>query len=141
MSSFKITECSPEDKKLIADNLRKYNLEQVAATLTEIWAPLDYVVRNDRDEVIAGILSGLGCWCGLEISTLWVDESYRKSGLGTKLLLQTELKAKAKGAVISLLDTFDFQAKDFYLKNGYTIFGEVNNFPTGHTRYYLQKRL
>ena len=141
MSSYKIEKCSDEDRKLIAFGLREFNLKQVPATLPDFWLPLEYVVKNEDQEVIAGILAGVGCWCGLEISTLWVAEKHKKKGIGTKLLLEAETNAKDKGAVISMLDTFDFQAKDFYLKKGYTIFGAVENFPDGHTRYYLQKRL
>lgn len=141
MTSFKIAVCSVEDRKIIADKINLYNLEKVAASIKENWIPFEHVIKNERGEVIAGILAGLGCWGGLEIKIVWVREDYRKSGIGTKLLIETEEKAKSKGAIIALLDTFDFQAKDFYLKNGYTIFGELDNFPIGHKRYYLQKKL
>lgn len=137
----KITECTEKDRKTIADNLRKDNLEIVPAVLPQIWTPIELVIKKNDDKVIGGILAGVGCWCGLEISTLWVEKKFRMMGIGTKLLLQTETLAIKKGAVISILDTFDFQAKDFYLKNGYSIFGEIENFPPGHKRYYLQKRL
>ena len=116
-------------------------MEQVPSTNPENWIPYEYIVRNENREIIAGILSTLGYWNGLEIKILWVKEEFRKSGIGTKLLIETENNAKAKGAIISFLDTFDFQAKDFYLKNGYTIFGILDDFPIGHKRYYLQKRL
>ena len=136
-----IEECSAEDRKIVLDGLFNFNMKQVPATNPENWIHYDYIVRNDNQEIIAGILSTLGYWNGLEIKILWVKEEYRKSGIGTKLLMETENNAKAKGAIISFLDTFDFQAKGFYLKNGYTIFGILDDFPAGHKRYYLQKRL
>lgn len=40
-----------------------------------------------------------------------------------------------------MLDTFDFQAEEFYLKNGYTAIGEIENFPKGHKRIYFSKKL
>ena len=141
MKSIIIEECSAEDRKIVLDGLYHYNLKQVPPTNPDSWIPYEYIVRNENLEIIAGILSTLGYWNGLEIKILWVKEEYRKSGIGTKLLIETENNAKAKGAVISFLDTFDFQAKDFYLKNGYTIFGILDDFPAGHKRYYLQKRL
>ena len=52
-----------------------------------------------------------------------------------------ENEAKALGVKLSLLDTFDFQAKDFYLKHGYEIFGVLKDCPAGHERYYLSKGL
>jgi GNAT superfamily N-acetyltransferase len=141
MRLLNIEECSAEERKIVLDGLYNYNMEQVPATNPENWIPFEYVVRNEDQEIIAGILSTLGYWNGLEIKILWVNEDYRKSGIGTKLLTETENNAKAKGAIISFLDTFDFQAKDFYLKNGYSIFGILDDFPAGHKRYYLQKRL
>ncbi|EKE01771.1 MAG: acetyltransferase, GNAT family [uncultured bacterium] len=62
-------------------------------------------------------------WKCLYISVLWVDEKYRYSGLGHRLLEKVEQDAKEKGGYLAHLDTFDFQAKDFYLKYGYEIFG------------------
>ena len=141
MKSLIIEECSAEDRKIVLDGLYNFNMEQVPSTNPENWIPYEYIVRNENREIIAGILSTLGYWNGLEIKILWVKEEFRKSGIGTKLLMETENNAKAKGAIISFLDTFDFQAKDFYLKNGYTIFGVLDDFPAGHKRYYLQKRL
>lgn len=140
MTSINIEACSAEDRKIILQGLDIYNFKHVPASLTEKWIPYEYVIRNDKKEIVAGILAGLGYWSGLEIRILWVAEEERRSGLGTKLLTETENNAKAKGAVISLLDTFDFQARDFYLKKGYTIFGQLEDFPVGHRRYYMQKR-
>jgi len=141
LKSLIIEECSAEDRKIVLDGLYNFNMEQVPSTNPENWIPYEYIVRNENREIIAGILSTLGYWNGLEIKILWVKEEFRKSGIGTKLLIEIENNAKAKGAIISFLDTFDFQAKDFYLKNGYTIFGILDDFPIGHKRYYLQKRL
>jgi len=65
----------------------------------------------------------------------------RSAKLGTQLLKHIETAASEKGATIAMLDTFDFQAKNFYLKNGYTVNGTINNFPKGHQRYYMSKQL
>jgi len=141
MRSLKIEECSAEERKIVLDGLYNYNMEHVPATNPDNWIPYEYIVRNENKEIIAGILSTLGYWNGLEIKILWVKDEYRKSGIGSKLLSETENNAKANGALVSFLDTFDFQAKEFYLKKGYKIFGQLDDFPIGHKRYYLQKRL
>lgn len=52
-----------------------------------------------------------------------------------------EEEAKRKGAEISILDTFDFQAEGFYLKHGYQTIGEIMDFPKGHRRTYFSKKL
>lgn len=72
---------------------------------------------------------------------LWVSEEYRKSGLGTKLLREIEKIAVEENCNLIHLDTFDFQAKDFYLKHGYEVFGVLEDCPENHCRYYLKKKL
>jgi len=70
-----------------------------------------------------------------------VAEAYRKTGIGSFMLKHVEDIAREKGATVAMLDTFDFQAEGFYLKNGYEVIGEVADFPPGHRRIYLSKRL
>lgn len=57
------------------------------------------------------------------------------------LLQYVERIAKDQQCHIAHLDTFDFQAKDFYLKQGYSIFGTLENAPKGHCWYYMKKDL
>jgi hypothetical protein len=52
-----------------------------------------------------------------------------------------EQEGLTRGCQSVFLDTHDFQALPFYQKLGYEIFGELEDFPPGHTRYYLKKRL
>ena len=59
--------------------------------------------------------------------------------LGSLLLEEVENDAKSKGAKLIHLDTFDFQAKEFYEKQGYIVFGILENCPEKHYRYYLKK--
>ena len=62
-----------------------------------------------------------------------------KKKLGSLLLEEVENDAKSKGAKLIHLDTFDFQAKEFYEKQGYIVFGILENCPEKHYRYYLKK--
>lgn len=132
--------CEKEDVKKIVDGINEYNLSKVPA-LSEIWTPLEFVVKNEFGIGIGGLLSGINYWNGLEIKMLWVKEAYRKKGIGTRVLKQVEKIAKEKGATISMVDTFDFQAEGFYLKNGYEPIGEIKGFPEGHKRIYFSKKL
>ena len=61
--------------------------------------------------------------------------------MGEKLLKEVEKIAINQGCELIHLDTFDFQAKDFYLKYGYEIFGVLEDCPEGHCRYYLKKKV
>jgi GNAT superfamily N-acetyltransferase len=137
---FAIHPCSKEDVKTIIDGINSYNLTKVSA-LTDAWTPLDYVMKNEQGEEIAGILSGIGYWNGLDIKILWVKEDHRGQGLGSMILKHVETIAIEKGATVAMLDTFSFQAEGFYSKNGYEVVGEINDFPKGHRRIYFSKKL
>jgi len=102
---------------------------------------LNFIVTAEAGELIAGLLSHrFGEAVSLEI--LWVHETYRYQGIGNKLLQEMERAAKASGAKRIHLDTHDFQAPDFYLKNGYVTFGVLEHVPVhGVTRYYMRKEL
>jgi len=140
MKDFTFENCEKENIKEIIDGVNNFNLNKVPA-ISGIWEPIEFVVKNKEQIGIAGILGGIGYWNGLEIKALWVHEKYRNIGIGTWILKQTEKIAKEKGAQISMLDTFDFQAEKFYLKNGYETIGEIKDFPKGHRRIYLFKKL
>lgn len=139
-TEFTIESCKKENIKKIVSGINEYNLSRVSA-ITDIWTPLEFVALDENGMEIGGILAGLGYWNGLEIKILWVDEKYRNKGIGTQILKHVEKIAKDKGAEISMLDTFDFQAEDFYLKNGYEPIGEIKDFPKGYRRVYFSKKL
>jgi GNAT superfamily N-acetyltransferase len=139
MTEYHIETCTKENIKKIVDGIKEYNQIQVPA-LSDIWTPLEFMIRDSEGVVIGGVLGGIGSFKGLEIRILWVSEEYRKSGLGSKMLNHIENVAIEKGATISMLDTFDFQAEGFHIKNGYSVFGEINDFRKGHRRIYLSKR-
>ena len=76
------------------------------------------------------------------VSLLAVDRHHRKAGLGSRLLKHAEAFARQQQSEIVTLNTLDFQAKDFYEKHGYQVFGTLADCPLkGITKYYLVKRL
>jgi hypothetical protein len=56
-------------------------------------------------------------------------------------MLKAESEAVNRGCASSWLDTFSFQARGFYEKLGYRVFGELCDNPPGHTRFFLKKSL
>jgi GNAT superfamily N-acetyltransferase len=80
-------------------------------------------------------------WGILFIHLLFIQEQFRGQGYGGILLQEVEKRAKSNGCYLAHLDTFDFQGKEFYLKNGYTIFGILDDCPKGHQRLYFKKKL
>ena len=127
---------SLEDDDFVIKNLREYNSE---FTVNQ-YKLMSCYFRDSDDEIIAG-LTGKTYWNWLHIEHLWVDENSRGSTLGTKLVLAAEEEAKLRGCVGSTLDTFSFQALDFYKKLGYEVLGTLDNYSNNHQRYYLHKKL
>ena len=54
---------------------------------------------------------------------------------------QTEQIARARKLTGISLDNFDFQARHFYEKLGFSILGELKDHPRGISQYWYQKRL
>jgi GNAT superfamily N-acetyltransferase len=93
------------------------------------------------DQQIAGGLIGETHWEWLYISLLFLKEEVRGQGYGHRLLTMAEDEGRRLGAKNVYLDTFSFQAPEFYKQHGYEVFGELKGFPPGHTRYYFTKQL
>ena len=72
---------------------------------------------------------------------LFVKEELRGLGYGHRLLKNAEEEARKRGAKNVYLDTFSFQAPDFYKRHGYQVFGELNDFPAGQQRFFFTKEL
>ena len=138
---FSIDNCKENDEEYICDRLVEYNLTQVPATQEILFENINKKFLNANGEIIAGCVARMYCWNVLYIDILWVDKNYRNQGLGSKLLEYVEDTAKKKGCYLIHLDTFDFQAKDFYFKHGYEVFGTLKDCPKGHCRYYLKKSI
>ena len=77
--------------------------------------PLSLFLKNDSGEVFGGIQAFMDTE-SIYIDGLWVEEKLRKQGYGTKLLAAAEQEAIKNGCIFSLVDTWDFQAEEFYLK-------------------------
>ena len=63
------------------------------------------------------------------------------AGLGSSLLATAEHEARLRGCRGAWLDTFEFQARGFYERAGYVVFGEIPDYPPGSARYFLKKAL
>lgn len=106
------------------------------------WQPaaLTLVLRGDDGSVVGGLI-GETQWGWLRINILAVAESLRGGGWGRQLVEEAERVAVAAGCHSAWVDTFSFQAPGFYQKLGYQVFGELPDYPTGQTRFFLSKRL
>lgn len=131
---------SPPDKETIADlgaGLRAYNEHFTGPSEF-----VEYVVtlRDTNGKFLGGVYCDL-YWSALFIKWVWIDESLRKSGLGTKMIADAEAEGRRRGATMAHLDTFSFQARGFYEKLGYTVFGTLDYPSTNLQRHYMSKPL
>lgn len=139
MCSYIIRESKEEESELIVEKIVEYNLSKVPIIQESSFIRINRVIVDTYGDIIAGINSKMYCWNCLYIDVLWVKEEYRKEGFGSKILNEIEKVAKDKGCYLIHLDTFDFQAKDFYIKHGYDIFGILDECPQRHKRYFMKK--
>lgn len=128
---------SKEDVKQIHDGLEHYNRQHTAPSTHQ---PLVIILRDDEGNIKGGLTGGtFWQWCHIDI--LWLDESIRQHGYGSKLLQMAEEEAIRRGCVGIFLDTMSFQAPDFYLNHGYSEWGRLDDFPPGHQRIFFKKWL
>jgi len=116
---------------LIAENTRNAGETTVERTIIRLY-------DSDNRATEGGIWTEiLFDWMYIEV--LYVPEPMRGCGFGSNLLRQVEEIAASRGCVGVWLETFEFQAPDFYLKNGYEIFATLDNYPIGSKRQFLRK--
>lgn len=128
---------APEDIQAIEQGLLNYNRQFVEV---EGYQRLAIILRDENNTLVGGLLGDV-YWNWLHISVLWLDASVRRQGYGSQMLKMAEEEAVRLGCHSINLDTMSFQALAFYQKHGYTLFGELEDHPVGHTRYYLKKKL
>jgi GNAT superfamily N-acetyltransferase len=127
---------SAEHDKTVIEGTRAYN----ASHITKDHQPLSVYMSDQDGNIVAGLTGRTyGGW--MHIEYLWVSKPYRGKGLGTKIIMAAEKEARKRICKNSSVDTFNFQALDFYLKKGYEEFGTLHNYFGNATRHYLQKRL
>jgi len=141
MKNYVIEESTREESGLIDNGIVEYNLSKVPFTQEPSFISINRVIKGSNGDMLAGVNSILYCWNCLYIDVLWVKEEFRKEGYGSALLTEVEKIAKELGCKLIHLDTFDFQAKDFYLRHGFEIFGILDDCPMEHKRYYLKKKI
>jgi GNAT superfamily N-acetyltransferase len=125
------------ERQFIVAGLDNHNC---AVTGLPSYFPVNFVLHGERGDALGGLLGLVwGHW--LHVATLWVAEPARGLGYGTRLLENAEAYARERGAVGVTLETHSFQARPFYERLGYEVFGALEDCPRGHVKFYLRKRL
>ena len=131
------TDASDQDVQALRDQITAYNF----ATVTDLEGKdLAIFVRGADGEIRAGLYGWT--WGGyLEVNLLWVHETERGHGLGSRLLAAAETEGRARGAHTAILDTHSFQAPAFYRRHGYEEYATLEGYPAGHSKHFFRKRL
>ncbi|WP_371264811.1 GNAT family N-acetyltransferase [Paenibacillus sp. BC26] len=128
---------SSDDAAYVRNKLIEFNARHVPNGRYE---EVNLCLKNDKGEIIAGLNSAV-CWNWMEIDILWVHDDHKRQGHGKQLLEEAEQIARAKDCTFIKLNTFSFQAPEFYKKYGYTEIGVIVNAPLGNKHYYYKKDL
>ena len=99
-------------------------------------------IENEDGEIIGGCIAEAYeyHWSRMFLNTLWVDERWRRHGLGSVLLREVERIAREKGCRVVTLGTASYMARPFYEKHGYTVFTTLE-MANGFISYSLVKYL
>ncbi|WP_424814261.1 GNAT family N-acetyltransferase [Roseococcus sp. YIM B11640] len=127
-----------EDVDVILDGLVAFN-EAAIQRPGRAKADLAVLVRDEGRTVGGAIGSSYYGWAVIDL--LWLPAALRREGLGRRVMAAVEEEARARGCIGVRLDTYSFQARGFYEKLGFTLFGTLPDHPPGHTRYWLAKRI
>lgn len=135
------TDPVPADLATLSDGIQDFN-RRTAPGLPEVADDLKFAVfaRDATGKVVGGIRAN-AFWGYLNIELLWLDASARGCGVGTRLMHDAEQFAFRHGFKHARVETTSFQARPFYEKLGYRVYGELQDFPEGHVSYFLTKPL
>lgn len=122
---------------IIGRGVGAYNDQQVG---DQNFQRVCFALYDTERQIVGGVLGEI-YYDWLHVDLLWVKEELRNQGHGQRLLTRVEEEARQRGANNAFLDTFSFQAPDFYVRQGYRVFGELADFPAGHRRLFFSKRL
>jgi GNAT superfamily N-acetyltransferase len=123
-------------KRELSKAMRAYN---DAAAGKSDYRALAVTIR-DKGKIVGGLV-GETYWGWMYVNVLWVAAAHRGKGYGQSLLHAAEAEARKRGVHNVFLDSFSFQAPKFYVKLGYREYGQLKEFPKGHSRHSMTKAL
>lgn len=143
-------ECAPEFKIILSDVEQPQAHDFISRQLDEFNnsitcqpdnKTLDVLITDPTTKEVKGGLIGRTSLGLFFINLLFIPQSLRKTGVGSKLLEEAEKEARRRGCVRAVLYTISFQAPGFYIKHGYKAFGEIPCLPKGTSRIFMDKEL
>lgn len=96
---------------------------------------------EEDGKIVAGLDACVTAFKILYVSTVFVEEAYRRKGYGKRLMEEMENRAKQMGVNLIRLDTFSWQGKEFYEALGYEVVGSYENPTDGYAEFFFIKRI
>ena len=134
---YEIIELTEKQSEELDEALEKFDTEHITYRME---GSVCLGMQKDG-KLIAGVNAYVTCFKILYIGTLFVQEEYRRTGLGKQLITELEKRAKEMGVNLIRVDTFDWQGKDFYLAMGYELAGQYACEEDGYSEYFFIKRI
>jgi GNAT superfamily N-acetyltransferase len=128
----------PKHRQAIWSPLLNYNDSRVGSPTLR---PFAVFLRAPQNGAVVGGLWAYSVYDWLFVELLFVPEAMRRNGIGSTLMHHAEDAAVNRSCIGVWLDTYSFQARGFYEKLGYEIFGAIDDFPKGQSRYFFRKIL
>lgn len=124
-------------KRAVLKGLIAYNNSKVGKQPAK---DLAVSIRDDGGTIVGGVCGQL--WGNyVFVGLVWLDEDHRGRDLASAAMDAFEARAKALGAEYAYVDTLSFQARPFYEKRGYRIFGQLDGYFGSEQRFWLTKAL
>ena len=99
------------------------------------------VVLRDGNGIVKGGIIASVSFDVMRIEEFFVEGDCRRGGHGSQLIEMAEEEARRRGARLACVMTFSWQARPFYEKQGYEVFGELPYQDGTHRLYWLKKHL
>jgi len=100
-----------------------------------------FSVSDNSGELQGGVCGYVDSGNWLWVEYLYLNEKCRGKDVGSALMKEIENFAVENKCVGIHLYTWEWQARVFYEKNGFSYYGELKNHPTGNKAYYMEKYL
>ncbi|MBE5758585.1 MAG: GNAT family N-acetyltransferase [Clostridiales bacterium] len=133
----RIVELNELETEKIEDNLSAFDENYIQYKLE---GSIRIGIEEDG-KIVAGLDACITAFRILYVSTVFVEEAYRRKGYGRKLIREMEERAAKMGVNTIRLDTFSWQGKEFYEALGYEIVGQYENEADAYAEYFFLKRI
>lgn len=124
-----------EDIQILYDGLKENMLAKRGLKPVSFFG---YFIRDEEGKIVGGCNGDIFYGC-LYVGSLWVLESLRGQGYGTKLMQLAEQLAQNSKCNFIAVNTMDWEALDFYKKLGFYVELERKGFDKNSTFYFLRK--